>query len=205
MQPSSLTLPAGLMFADYFDLDLETHEVVTHFGYGYTRAASALPHADITIPWIDDLADRLTTSLLYVSLASTGARREFLIAPILLDLARYQRVKVRVECQLEVSAQLRGILDYCLQAQRQLLVVNAKHADLQRGFTQLAAELIALDRRAEGPAHQLYGAVSAGNLWQFGWLDRADKQISQDPTIYRVPGDLRSLLQVLLAILQPPG
>jgi len=112
---------------------------------------------------------------------------------------------VRVECRLEVSAQLHGILDYCLQAQQQLLVVNAKNADLQRGFTQLAAELIALDRRAEGPAQQLYGAVSAGNLWQFGWLDRADKQISQDSTIYRVPGDLRSLLQVLLAILRPPG
>jgi len=74
MQPSSLTLPAGLMFADYCDLDLETHEVVTHFGYGYASAASVLPHADATILWLDDLADRLTTSLLYVSAWPAHAR-----------------------------------------------------------------------------------------------------------------------------------
>jgi hypothetical protein len=201
MRPSLLTTQAGLTFADYFKINLDTDEVVAYFGYGYTSAAVELPRSDAPIPWYDDLYERLTASLSYVSLSSEAARREFLIAPIILDLARYQHVKVRVEYPLEVSEQLRGTIDYYLQAQQQLLIIEAKNADLQRGFTQLAAELIAVDRGTDAPTPHLYGAVSIGNVWQFGILDRMDKHITQDLNLYRVPADLRDLLQILTAIL----
>lgn len=79
-------------------------------------------------------------------MTSEAARRKFLIAPILIDLARYLQVEVRIEYPLKVSEQLQGMLDYYLQAQQQLLVVEPKNADIERGFTQLAAELIALDQ-----------------------------------------------------------
>jgi hypothetical protein len=204
MRPSLLTSQAGLTFTDYFKLNLDTDEVVAYFGYGYTSAAITLPQVHAPIPWYDDLHERLTASLLYVSLTSEAARREFLIAPIILDLARYQHVRVRVEYPLEVSDQLRGTLDYYLQAQHQLLIIEAKNADLQRRFTQLAAELIALDRGVEAPTPDIYGAVSIGNVWQFGILNRIDKHITQDLNLYRVPADLRDLLQILIAILQAP-
>src|SRR6185436_11796805 len=152
-----------------------------------------------------DLYERLRATLPYVSLTNETARREFLIAPIILDLARYEHVKVRVEYPLEVSEQLRGTLDYYLQAQQQLLIIEAKNADLQRGFTQLAAELIALDRGTDAPAPHLYGAVSIGNVWQFGILNRTDQHITQDLNLYRVPADLRELLEILIAILQEPA
>ena len=204
MRPSLLTAQATLTFTDYFKLNLDTDEVVAYFGYGYTSAAMTLPCADTALPWYADLYERLTASLPYVSLTSEAARREFLIAPIILDLARYQHVRVRVEYPLEVSAQLRGTLDYYLQARQQLLVIEAKNADLQRGFTQLAVELIALDRSIDAPSSHLYGAVSIGNVWQFGILNRTEQHITQDLNLYRVPADLRDLLQILIAILQAP-
>lgn len=177
---------------------------MAYFGYGYTRAALDLPYSSAPIPWYDDLSERLTTSLPYVSLTSEAARREFLIAPIILDLARYYHVKVRVEYPLEVSEQLRGSLDYYLQGRQQFLIIEAKNADLQRGFTQLAAELIALDRGTDISSPQIYGAVSIGNVWQFGVLNRIDQHITQDLNLYRVPADLYNLLQIVIAILQEP-
>ena len=41
--------------------------------------------------------------------------------------------------------QLKGSLDYYLYSVGKLLVIEAKNADLAKGFTQLAVELIALD------------------------------------------------------------
>ena len=104
-----------------------------------------LPRSTATIPWFDDLRQRLTDSLPFISLTTEAARREFLIAPILIDLARYIQVKVRIEYPLKVSEQLQETLDYYLQAQEQMLIIEAKNADLEKGFTQLAVQLIALD------------------------------------------------------------
>jgi hypothetical protein len=179
MRPSPLTTQAGLTFTDYFKLNLDTDEVAGYFGYGYTRAALDLPHSAEPIPWYADLSERLTASLPYVSLTSEMARREFLIAPIILDLARYHHVNVRVEYQLEVSEQLRGSLDYYLQGLQQLLI------DIS--------------------SPQLYGAVSIGNVWQFGVLQRDTQHITQDLNLYRVPADLHDLLQIIIAILQEPA
>ena len=94
------------------------------------------------------------------------------------------------------------MLDYLLQNSGNFLVVEAKDENLQRGFTQLAVELIALDQWQENPNPLVYGAVSIGNVWQFGVLDREMKTITQDINLFRVPADLHTLLQVLTAILK---
>lgn len=60
-----------------------------------------------------------------------------------------------------------------------LLVIEAKNADLAKGFTQLAVELIALDKWTDNEQPILQGAVSTGDIWQFGILHRAQKQIQQ--------------------------
>jgi hypothetical protein len=83
-----------------------------------------------------------------------------------------------------------------------LLVIEAKNADLAKGFTQLAVELIALDYWTESDRPILPGAVSTGDIWQFGILHREQKQIQQGLTLYRVPDDLESLMRILVKILE---
>ena len=87
----------------------------------------------------------------YVPLTSEIARREMLIAPILIKIVRYLKISMEIEFTLNVTNQLRGTLDYLLQGSENFLVVEAKDERLQRGFTQLAAELIALDQKQDWP------------------------------------------------------
>jgi hypothetical protein len=202
MRVSPLTTQAGLTFTDYFKLNIDIEELLAHFGYTFQSREVVLPHTTTPIPWYTDLYERIRASVPYISFTTEAARREFLIAPILLDLARYHQVKVKVEFPLDVSDQLRGTIDYLLQAQQQVIVIEAKNADLQRGFSQLAAEMIAVDQWTETQTATLYGAVSIGTIWQFGVLDRHAKHITQDLNLYRVPADLADLLHVLLAMVE---
>jgi hypothetical protein len=195
------TMPPVASFADYFRLNLDVDEVVGWFGYTSAVEKLDLPRSGQLLPWVDDLRIRVEASFPHVSLTSETARREFLIAPVLLDLARYLDVKIRVEYPIELNERLRGTLDYYLQASHDLLVIEAKNADLQRGFTQLATELIALDQLDISTNHRLYGAVSLGNVWQFGVVERAQKRIIQDLNLYRVPADLTELLAIMAGIL----
>ncbi len=188
-------------FTDYYKLNLDVEEVLAYWGYTHAAAQLSLPSSDRPLLWAADLETRLEDALPYVSLTNETARREFLIAPVVLDLARYLHIKVRVEFPLDAEEHLRGTLDYYLTAQRNLVIIEAKNADLQRGFTQLAAELVALDRWLETPLPVLYGAVSIGNVWQFGLLERERKHVTQDLNLFRVPADLKELLSVLVAIL----
>lgn len=66
----------------------------------------------------------------------------------------------------------------------------------------LGVELIAIAQWLSSEKPILYGAVSMGNIWQFGVLHRQTKQIVQDLNLYRVPADLEDLLRVLVAILE---
>jgi hypothetical protein len=49
----------------------------------------------------------------------------------------------------------------------------------------------------------LQGAISTGNIWQFGRFDRTTRQVTQDLNLYRVPADLEDLLRILVKILEP--
>jgi hypothetical protein len=94
-----------------------------------------------------------------------------------------------------------------MRTQTELLVIEAKQEDLRNGFTQLAAELIALDQWENGIdaqiLPQLVGVVTTGDLWQFGLLDRAAKVITQVVNIYAVPKELEELQRILVKVLMP--
>ncbi|MGD1808797.1 hypothetical protein ACP6PL_25625 [Dapis sp. BLCC M126] len=137
-----------------------------------------------------------------VSLTSEMARREFLIAPVLMELMHYTKVKIKVSYSLKVSEQLKGELDYFLQTKTQFLVIEPKNADLQINFTQLAVELIALEQAEFASYSMLYGAVSMGNIWQFAVLDTQKKPILQDINLYLFPTDFLDLLQIIVGILE---
>ncbi|MBC7871048.1 MAG: hypothetical protein H7Y09_09445 [Chitinophagaceae bacterium] len=194
-------LQSVLTFSDYFRLNIDVDAVLEYLGYSYESKIINLPRTTQLISWSQALHDRLNATLPNVILTSETARREFLIAPVLAELAGHLAVKIRVEYALDAGEHLRGTVDYFLQAEHNLLVIEAKNADLQRGFTQLAAELVALDQLMEHPTPLLYGAVSIGNVWQFGVLDRTKKQITQDINVYAVPTELNELLLILVGIL----
>lgn len=133
-----------------------------------------------------------------VRLSSETARRETLVAPVLLEVARFCQCQIRIEYLLKVNNWLKGNLDYLLRQAFSLLVVEAKNDDLTRGFTQLAVELIALSQAEKKDV--LYGAVTIGNAWRFGRLSTGERSIVQDIALFRVPDDLDSLMSVLVGI-----
>ncbi|WP_228025192.1 hypothetical protein [cf. Phormidesmis sp. LEGE 11477] len=65
----------------------------------------------------------------------------------------------------------------------------------------MATELIALDQRIESDQPILHGAVSTGNIWQFGQFHRQSRQVIQGLDLYRVPADLEELLRILICCL----
>ncbi|NER29309.1 MAG: hypothetical protein F6J89_17205 [Symploca sp. SIO1C4] len=190
-------------FADYFKLNYDIEDILSYFGYSFQPQLLTLPKSQRKLEQMEQLKQRFQESLPYLSLNSEIARREFLIAPVIMELIHYIHVKVRVEYPLAVNNQLKGTLDYYLQSENQLLVIEAKNADLQRGFTQLGVELIAIDQWFSSENPKLYGAVSMGNIWQFGVLHRQTQKIIQDINLYRVPADLEDLLRILVEILNP--
>ena len=189
-------------FTDYFKLNYEPDEIIEYFGYNFQSQSLILPTTQQNLDRLTDLKNRIEESLPYISLTSETARREFLIAPVIMELIHYTHAKVRVEYALNINNQLKGIVDYYIKSDNQLLVIEAKNADLERGIVQLAVELIAVDHWSSIDNSILYGAVSIGNIWQFVILHRESKQITQDLNLYRVPNDLEILMKILVALMK---
>ncbi len=80
-------------------------------------------------------------------------------------------------------------------------MIEARNEDLERGFVQLAVEMIALDQWIDSEQVVLQGAISTGNIWQFGQFHRQSREVTQDLDLYRVPADLNDLLRVLVGAL----
>jgi len=188
-------------FCNYFEMAYEPDDILAEFGVSLQRRSLNLPSRQDGFEPVTVLKHHIQNRLPFISLTSEAARREVLIAPIVLTLIDYTQAQLRIEYAINVSDQLKGALDYYLHTQQELLIIEAKNADLSRGFTQLAVELIALDQWISTPKPWLYGAVSTGDIWQFGRFDRQQKMIEQDLNLYRVPADLEELFGILVAIL----
>jgi hypothetical protein len=186
-------------FRSYFELPYETDQILAEFDYSLVKAELSLPHTSRELGEIDSLKQRIRATLPFLSLSSETARRESLVSPVLLDIVRYCQCQLRFEYTLNVNSWLKGNLDYLVQSNQELLVIEAKNDDMTRGFTQLAVELIAMSHVEE--QNLLYGAVTMGNIWQFGKLDRSQQTIFQDVNLFRVPDDLDDLLKVMVGIL----
>jgi hypothetical protein len=70
------------------------------------------------------------------------------------------------------------------------------------GGTQLAIELIALDKWTKSTYELIYGAVTNGEDWRFGVYNRPNRQVIQDQKRYQVPEDLLMLVKILVGIIQ---
>ncbi len=189
-------------FRDYFEMNVPIDELLAYFGYTRQVESCVLPKSSTDLKYFAHLKGQLEDHLHYVDLTTESARCQVLVAPIVLNLATFLKIRVSIEYSLYVSAQLKGKIDYYLHRKESLLIIEAKHDDMTRGFTQLAVELIAFDQWLDADDKPLYGIVTMGNVWQFGILDRVNKQICQDIHLYRVPDDIEELLRILIAILE---
>ncbi|MEM8642309.1 MAG: hypothetical protein AAGG51_26355 [Cyanobacteria bacterium P01_G01_bin.54] len=187
-------------FRSYFELPYETDDILNEFDYGLVKSRLALPQASQTPDYLPELQQRIEDTLPLISLSSETARRETLVAPVMLEVVRDCQCQMRIEYPLTINNWLKGNFDYLLRSTHSLLVVEAKKEDITRGFTQLAVELIALSHIEAQSV--LYGAVTMGDVWRFGKLDRDRQQITQDLNLFKVPGDLEPLLKSLLGILR---
>ncbi len=188
-------------FSKYFDLKIDPKDLAQSFGYNFSRKRLYLPQFAGELEGITELKDRIEEILPLVSL-DEKARREIMISPVILNLIHYTKSELRIEYFIKVNEQLQGYLDYFLEKQKKILVVEAKKGDLDYGFTQLVAELITLDKWEE-KKEQIYmiGAISTGQIWQFCRIDRQKKHIEQGLQMYRVPDDLEILMRIMVQCL----
>lgn len=200
-KPKILQEGTSYTFRSYFELPNDTDEILAEFGYQFERQRLQLPKTSREIEHISELQRQLEETIPYVTLSSETAKREILIAPVLTRVAVICRRLLRIEYPLKVNEQLQGNLDYFIQSEQGLIVIEAKRDDLTRGFTQLAVELIALAMLEKSP-QVLYGVVTIGELWVFGKLERETFTITRDIGSYTLPDDLPELVRVLVGILE---
>ena len=191
---------ASYTFRSYCEMNAEPEDILSDLGYQLLTARLVLPKTMTVLTWEKELQARLERSLMVVTLTSEMARRETLVAPILLEVASHCQGQLRIEYPLNVNDWLKGNLDYLVRSTQSMVVIEAKKDDLTRGFTQLSAELIALAQLQE--LESIYGAVTIGDAWRFGYLDAVNKTITQDIALYRIPDDLAQIMNVLVGILE---
>jgi hypothetical protein len=188
-------------FAKYAELPYERDDILADLGCTIESTRLSLDHSSAVLD-LTSLAQQIQDNFQYTTLSSEQARREFLIAPIVSYVCKQTQQKVRVEYPIAVSNWLRGSLDYYFQAGSNLLIIEAKRENLYSGFTQLAAELLALDQWSDSKAPVLYGAVTTGQIWQFGQFQRSTRHLIEDLTLYRVLDELEALVRILIGIIQ---
>ena len=199
-------------FRSFFEMPYDPDEILAEFGYSYTQARLSLPKTNQSLVGLDALKIQIEETLPYVLLTSETAKREVLVAPVLLRVATTCHQILRFEYPLKVNNWLQGNLDYLIRSRQHVIVIEAKRDDLTRGFTQLAVEMIALATAEDEAASSesspnqsspyIYGAVTIGSFWLFGRLDKGQKRIVQGIGGYQIPDDIEDLVRILVGILE---
>jgi hypothetical protein len=149
-------LQAGVSytFSQFFDLPFTIEDILAEFDCTIDRSPINLPRKALDRP-LDNLRHELARNRQRIELVNEMARREALIGPLLFEVAEISNQRINVEYSIVVSEHLRGTVNYYI-ANQNLLVIEAKQADLVRGFTQLSVELIALDQWTKSTSPILY-------------------------------------------------
>jgi len=190
-------------FSDYFEMNHPTKEIAAEFGYSFAFEVIQLPKSsDYDKDFVKTLQETFYTVLPKINLNSEMAKREFLVAPLLLEIARTSDITINIEYSLNVNDKLSGLLDYLLIANQDLIIIEAKKKDIDNGFNQLVAELIALDKLEDNEnIEYIYGAVTLGDIWKFGILDRKNKHIIKNIHSHTIPEDTAEVFSILMGIL----
>jgi hypothetical protein len=143
------------------------------------------------------------------SLVTEKAKSEFIIAPILFEIARINREQISFfsghNLDVEKSLGLKGFCDFLyarvpkspIIKEPIFCIVEAKNDNLEKGIPQCIAEMYAstiLNERQNKSVKTIYGCVTTGYLWQF--LKLEEKLVSLDTTIYSLK-EISEILGVL--------
>ncbi|NEO86846.1 MAG: hypothetical protein F6J87_21690 [Spirulina sp. SIO3F2] len=143
--------------------------------------------------------------------ASEAARCELIILPILREVYKqhHHTTALWVQRSLTYDAQLCGTPDYMLSQKSELgktvlglpilMITEAKKNDFEQGWAQCLAELIA-GNRLNPEKHPIYGIVTDGKTWEFGYLDQ--QLFTKETRIYTIsdPERLVSIINALFIL-----
>jgi hypothetical protein len=90
-------------FRSYFEMPYEADEILAEFGYSLTKSRLSLPIAPTKPERLPELKQRLEETLLLINLSNEAARREALVFPVLLEVARFCQCQIRIEYSLSVK------------------------------------------------------------------------------------------------------
>lgn len=190
-------------FSDYFEMKHPTDEIVAELGYSFSTQELTLPSStEMEKEVIEGLRSSYYAVIPKISVNSEAAKRELMIAPVLHGVLKTADARLNMEYPVDVDERLSGVIDYLFRSEQELIVSKAKKGDLERGFNQLAAEMIAVDKYQENTSPKmLYGAVSIGEVWRFAILERDYKRLVKDVHTFRFPEDLEDIFSILKGIL----
>lgn len=170
-------------------------DVLTKYGIAYRRQAFVTPTA--SPPFSDGYLSELAYTLESVPFQrSEGFVCEALIYPTLRDISKHYRDHLTLLSHEAVAADadLRGELDYVVTARSPLgplvpgkpllLVGEAKRSDLDAGWGQALAGMLAA-RKLDGDTQRAFHGISTtGRVWSFGRLDGTT--FTEDPRPFAV-------------------
>ena len=201
MRTKIFTKDKNYTFSDYFEMSHPTREILAAFDYHYAFEEICLPQTDLEIGSLDKLRNTYIKKLPLISLNSEASRREFYLSPFLLELLEYIHAEINVEYPLNAGQHLSGNIDYLIEYTSRMVMIEAKKGDIEKGFNQLAVELIALDKLSDSLSERLYGIITLGDIWRFAQLDRREKLLRKDMNAYVLPADLERIFSAVLGIL----
>ena len=180
-----------------FDIEKVETELGITVDYSKDLFRETLPASPS--PW---LSQTLSIFLpMGTTLTTEKSRSEFIIAPVLGDVAHQTHEKILLfsgnEFNVDADRGLNGFCDFLISKSSDptkiqapvLMIVEAKKEDIFSGVGQCIAELVAaqiFNQHRNQPRPRLYGAVSSGSNWRFivlegttAYLDRTEYYISQ--------------------------
>ena len=190
-------------FSDYFNMANPIEEIIAELGYSFSMQNIIFPRSEnVDEKLIDDLRSSYYAVIPKVSVNSEIAKRELMIAPILYAVIKTVNAKLNIEYLIEIDEKLSGLIDYLFHSKQTFIVIEAKKGDLEKGFNQLAAEMIAIDKYDDNNfSNNIYGAISIGEVWRFAILDRKIKRLTKDIHTFRFPEDVKDIFSILKAVL----
>ncbi len=178
-----------MAFSDYKNLAQVQEEF--QIRYEEKNFVSELP-IDIPESFILELDFNLSN---LDAFSSEAARCELILFPVLREIYKnyYQTTALWIQKNFGFNPKLSGTCDYLLSQKSELgktilgfpllMLIEAKRNDFEQGWGQCLAELVAADY-LNRHQRRVYGIVSDGKLWEFGYLDQ--KVFTKNITSYTI-------------------
>lgn len=159
---------------------------------------------------LDDLEEASKESLM-----TEKAKSEFIVVPILRELRRHNPDRFKIfsgyEFNVDSKQNLTGYCDFMLSANIYkaevtspiFCLVEAKNAEIDRGWAQCGAEMYAaqlFNERKGNPQKIIYGCVTNAFSWCFMKLDEKNLYIDPNyvPLTFAKPHEVLAVLQWIL-------